>query len=56
MAKCRCRRVQLGEFDGVGSTDPESKEYGSHTKDNCYDVGGKRLSKTRRPSSIEGET
>ena len=48
MAKCKCRRVQLGEFDGIGSTDPADPTYGSHSQGACFDTGGNRLGKTRR--------
>jgi hypothetical protein len=48
MAKCKCRRVQLGDFHGIGSTDPADETYGSHTEQACFDTDGNKLSKTRR--------
>ena len=46
--KCSCGRLELGEFDGIGSTDSNSKERGSHTRSQCYDTLGRR-----RPSTAE---
>lgn len=41
--KCACGRLDLGDFDGMGSTYLDDDARGSHSKVQCYDILGRRL-------------
>src|ERR1017187_7785335 len=47
--RCACGRLDLGKYDGLGSTDPKDVRRGSHSRSQCYDMQQRRLQSSSAP-------
>ena len=47
--RCACGRLDLGKYDGLGSTDPKDVSRGSHSRSQCYDMQQRRLPSSSAP-------
>src|ERR1017187_7059226 len=47
--RCACGRLDLGKYDGLGSTDPKDGSRGSHSRSQCYDMQQRRLPSSSAP-------